>query len=262
MIRESEHFHFAGVKSTEFNIRNVTIEEGLFNEPVIAAKEIEEIQIPGRSEPYFFGVKEEPRTLQLRFFFMDGWDDRKISRVIRWLNVDTYQPLYFSADVDKVFYVIPVDGVDKLHNGLKEGYLDLNMRCNSSKTYSHEIMTPTYNMEDMAYEQDNDMPFLHIGNKGHFSIYPQIWIEKINDYHDDIIIYNRTNRNEEFRFKNIDEGEKLFIHGDKQLIYTDKEDTYRYDDFNDNYLKLLFGENVLEITNNIKIRFSFRYIFS
>lgn len=262
MIRESEHFHFAGRKSTDFNIRNVSIEEGLYAEQVVAGKEIEEIYIPGRNEPYFFGIREEPKTIKLRFAFPNGWNDKLIDDVIRWLNVDTYQPLYFEGDIDKVFYVIPIDGIDKIHNGLKEGYLELNMRCNSSKSYSHEIMTPIYDTEKLSYKQDVDFPIIKLGNKGHFSTFPKIWIEKINDYHEEIIIYNKTNSNEMFKFEGIEIGEKLFIDCRKEIINTNKERTHRYDNFNDNYLELIYGENILAITNNIRIRFGLKYIFS
>lgn len=260
MIRESEHFHFAGRKSTDFGIRNVSVAEGLYVEPVVAAKTINEVYIPGRDDPYFIDVSEEPKTIQLRFAFLERWNDKLIDEVVRWLNVNTYQPLYFEGDIDKVYYVIPVDGIHKIHNGLKEGYLNLTMRCNSGRMYSHEIMTPEHDTNKLSHAQETDLPIIKIGNRGHFSTFPRIWIEKIGN--GDITIYNKTNGNEKFEFKNIDMGEKLFIDCKNEIIKTDKERTYRYDDFNDNYLELIYGENVLSITKNVKIRFGIKYIFS
>lgn len=261
LIRESEHFHFAGRKSTDFEgIRNVSIAEGLYSESLVANKTIEEVYIPGRDDPYFFGVTEQPKTIQLRFGFLDGWDDKLIDEITRWLNVSTYQPLYFEGDNDKVFYVIPIDGIEKIHNGLKEGYLDLTMRCSSSRSRSHKIMTPVYEMSKLGQQQSVGNPTIKIGNRGHFSTFPEIWIEKISG--GNITIYNKTNANEKFEFKNIDVGEKLFIDCLNEIITTDKERTYRYDDFNDNYLELIYGENILTVTNNVKIRFRLEYIFS
>lgn len=260
MIRESEHFYFAGRKSTDFGIVNVSVDEGLYNEQVVASKSINEVFVQGRDEPYFIGTSEEPKTIQLRFGFPNKWNDKLIDDVIRWLNVSAYQPLYFEGDIDKVFYVIPVDGIEKIHNGLKQGYLNLNMRCNSGKSYSHEIVTPFYDTKKLSNTQGVSNPIIEIGNRGHFSTFPEIWIEKISD--GDIVIYNKTNNNAEFRFENIEVGEKLFIDCGKELITTDKERTYRYDDFNDNYLELIYGENVLSVTNNVKIRFRLQYIFS
>lgn len=260
MIRESDHFHFAGRKSTEFGIWNVSIAEGLYNEQVVASKSINEVHIPGRDEPYFVNVTEEPKLIQLRFSFLEKWNDKLIDETVRWLNVDTYQPLYFEGDIDKVYYVIPVDGIHKIHNGLKEGYLNLTMRCNSSKTYSHEIITPTYNTEELSQTQGVDSPIIKIGNRGHFPTYPKIWIEKTSE--GDITIYNKTDGGKLFEFKNIELGEKLYIDCKNEIINTDKERTYRYDDFNDNYLRLVYGENILVTSSNMKIRFGFRYIFS
>lgn len=260
MIRESEHFFFAGRKSTDFGIRNVAVAEGLFDEQVVANKTINEVYIPGRDEPYFFDTSEEPKIIQLRFGFLEKWNDKLIDEVIRWLNVDTYQPLYFEGDIDRVFYALPIDGIHKIHNGLKQGYLTLTMRCNSGKSYSHQITTHLYDTKKLSQIQNVDPPIIKLGNRGHFSIYPEIWIEKIDE--GDLYIYNKTNGNSEFRFKNIDIGEKLFVDCKNEIINTDKERTYRYDDFNDNYLELIYGENVLALSSNMKIRFRYRYIFS
>lgn len=262
MIRESLHFHFAGRKSTDFlGIRNVSVAEGLYNEQIVASKSIEEVFIQGRKDPYFLGVTEQPKVIQLRFTFTDGWDDRLIDEVTRWLNVDTYQPLYFEGDNDKVYYVIPIDGIEKIHNGLKQGYLNLTMRCSSSRAQSHEIITPIYETDKLSEQQDTDKPIIMIGNKGHFSTYPEIWLEKVSD--GEIFIYNRTNANEKFEFSEcVEVGERLFIDCENEIITTDKERAYRYDDFNDNYLELVYGENHLELSDNIKIRFRFKYLFS
>lgn len=260
MIKESKHFWFNGRKSTDFKIMNVSVTIEPFNEQLTPSKSIEEIYIPGRKKPYFVDVAEEPLLLQLNFAFLEPWNDRLIDEIVRWLNVDYYVPLYFEENIDRVFYVIPVDGVRKIHNGLKQGYLSLNMRCDSGGSYSHEISTPVYDTKKLSEVQNENMPIIKLGNRGHESIYPKIWIEKIDD--GDLRIINKTNGGEIFEFKNIDIGEKLFIDCENEIIETDKEKTYRYDDFNDNYLELVYGENVLAVSNNMKIKFAMRYMFS
>lgn len=253
MIRESEYFHFAGRKSTDFKgIINVSVAEGLFSENVVAPKTINEVFIPGRTDPYFMGVEEQPKTIQLRFGFRYGWDDQMIDEIVRWLNVDTYQPLWFEGNNDKVFHVIPVDGIEKIHNGIKEGYLELNMRCSSSRVSSHKMFSPVY--------KTNETDTIMIANKGHFSTFPEIWIEKVDE--GDIEIYNTTNKNKLFQIKNVEVGEKLYIDCENEIIDTNKEKTYHYDNFNDNYLELVYGENFLKFSKNMEIRFRYRYIFS
>lgn len=260
LIRESLHFHFAGRKSTDFDIWNVKIAEGLYNEQVVADRTINEIFIRGRDKPYFIDTQEEPKSLQLRFAFNRTWDDKLIDDVIRWLNVKVYKPLFFEGDIDRVFYAMPVDGIRKIHNGLKNGYLELNMRCDSGKSYSHKIVTPYYNTKELSDLQKTSNPIIKIGNKGHFSIYPKIWIEKIGD--GDLLIKNKTNGNEEFKFVDIDKDEQLFIDCKNEYIETDKNRTYRYDNFNDNYLKLIYGENILTLSDNMRVKFEYRYLFS
>lgn len=427
LIGESLHFHFAGRKSTDFGIINVNIAEtSLFNESVMGVKSIREVSIPGRDEPYFIETEEEPKTLELRFGFPEPWNDQLISEVIKWLSVNTYEPLFFEGNIDRVYYAMPIDSINKIHNGLKEGYLTLQMRCNSSKSYSHEIKTKFYdtsligsrnllNNTDFSNDKDiddwvhwldyakigkkrkiddrhfmyvsvtsdveegqsprirtpyryklkknntytfsfvgfssdwvdsdftmtgiyvdgkiknrfkltkerigavrfngfkkslyryycsfnylgededncsifigtrslngkgayflfsepklekgknhnpdgSDYATLTIGNRGHFNTYPKIWIEKI--YDGDIVIYNTTNNNQEFRLKNIEIGEKIFVDCKKEIIETNLQDVYHYDNFNDNYIELIYGENILKITNNIKIQFAFKYIFN
>lgn len=260
MIRESEHFHFAGIKSTDFGIRNVSVSEGLYEEDLISNRVINEISIAGRKEPYFIDVSEEPKVLQLRFAYLDKWDDKLIDQVVRWLNVYTYQPLFFEGDIDRVFYAMPVNSVKYIHNGLKEGFLDLTMRCNSSNSFSHNIATPEYNTLELSERQEMDFPIIKIGNKGHFSTFPQIWIEKISE--GNIVIYNKSDGNKKFEFENIDVGEKLFIDCKNEIIKTSKDNTFRYDDFNEEYLELVYGENILAVSNNMKIRFKYRYIFT
>lgn len=260
MIRESKHFWFNGRKSTDFGIINISLSKELFDEQVVASKSINEMYIPGKKDPYFLDVSEEPKLIRLSFSFLEPWNDKLIDEVIRWLNVDEYSPLFFEGDIDLLFYVIPIDGIHQMHNGLKQGYLTLNMRCDSGKSYSHEIITPEYDTKKLSEIQNKEMPTIVLGNKGHFPIYPKVWIEKIDD--GDLTIINRTNNGNVFEFKNIDVGERLFIDCKNEIIETNKNKTYRYDDFNDNYLELLYGENVLNVSNNMKIKFAMRYIFS
>lgn len=260
MIRESNHFSFDGIKSTRFGIVNVKIEDGLYSETIAGSKEINEVFIAGRRDPYFFGIVEEPITIKLKFFFPDGWDEEQLDRTIRWLNVDTYRPLFFEGDIDKVYHALPIDGIDKIHNGLKEGYLELTMRCSSSRAMSHDMYTPIINTKEKASLKGLEKHIINISNKGHVSTFPDIWIEKTDK--GSIEIRNLSNGNELFKLDNIKIGEKLFVDCENEVINTSLERTYRYDDFNDNYLELKYGVNELELSPNMIIRMRYKYIYS
>lgn len=274
MISESLYFNFAGRKSTDFNIMNINVQPtSMYTEPVIANKTINEIYVKGNDIPYFVYTKKDPLTLQLSFAFEDTWDDTLIDEVIRWLNVDFYQPLYFSEDINRIFYVMPVNGVNLIHNGLKEGYLTLTMRCDSPFTYSPEIITPWYNCLDSTggtfispYQwvdtsDSSSGTIIEFYNNGHYSLYPEIWIQKTNE-DGDISIFNLTNKNTEFKFTNLQKDEELYIDCENQYMETSLVNTYRYDAFNDNYLELVYGKNTLMVTGNVNLKFRYRYIYS
>lgn len=259
MIRESLYFSFANRKSTDFGIYNVSISDGgLYEEQITANKSINEITVRGNDKPYFINVQKEPKTIQLRFSFLETWNDDLIDEVIRWLNVDFYQPLCFSENLDRVYYAMPLDGINLIHNGLKHGYLNLTMRCDSPYSYSHDQVTEWY---DFTTGNPFKKDILTIENYGHFPIKPEIWIQKVGD--GDLTINNLSYaNNKEFKFTGLKDGEELYVDCENEYIETNLPDTYRYDDFSDNYLELDYGNNVLKVTGSAKLKFGYRFIFS
>jgi predicted phage tail component-like protein len=270
MIRESVYFTFAGIPSSDFGIMNVSISSGLYEESFLANRSIKEFTIRGNDKPYFQEVKKDPKSIQVSFAFEDKWDDELINKVARWLDVDFYQPLVFSEEQERVYYVMPVDSATLIHNGLKQGYITLTLRCDSPYSYSRDIVTPWYNCVDTVngvfitpyqFVEDGTLSGTHINsyNKGDKKIQPTIWIQKVGN--GDLSIFNTSNRNEEFKFTNILDGEELFIDGENEIIETNLPNIWRYDYFNDNYLNLYYGKNVLQIKGNCKIKFQYRYKF-
>jgi predicted phage tail component-like protein len=249
MIRESLYFSFAGRKSTDFPIANVSLGSGLYEESLTSIKSIVETSTVNNDTPYFQRVKREPKSFQLRFAFFEPWNEDMIDDIVRWLDVDYYEPLFFSENLDRIYYAMFVDDIKQIHNGLKQGYLNLNVRCNSSVSYSTNKST--------NWIQDN---FIEIDNLGHKSTLPKIWIEKIGD--GDISISNISNNNEEFKFTKLLDKEIIYVDCENEIIKTNIENEWRYDNFNDNYLELVYGKNLLKVNGNAKLKFEYRYKFS
>jgi len=253
MIRESLYFKFAGTPSTRFKIMNVSINSGLYTESLISNRAINEVTIRGREKPYLIDVTKEPRSFQLSFYFEDKWDEKLINEVIRWLDVDYYQPLSFSEDIDKVYYCMPVDSTELIHNGLKEGYITLTMRCDSPYAYGH--------FSTLGWYEVKDSPIMFkVKNMGHKDILPFIDILKIEN--GNIEIENLSKANNVMKINSLLKNEKLSINGENQIIETNLPNTYRYDNFNDFYLPLYVGDNRIQVTGSCKIRFQYRYIFN
>lgn len=254
MIRESIHFWFNGRKSTDFNIQNVSIGGGAYEESMSSGKTIIE-DYPNQAQmPYFHGVQKEPKQFEVSFYFEKTWNKNLIDEIIRWLNVDEYKKLYFEADIDRVFYAMPISDLSLIHNGLEDGYVNITFRCDSPYSFSHELFTPILEMKKIPEH------VVEITNLGYYNIRPRVWIKKISK--GDILINNLTHKNLRTKFKNIDIEEELIIDGKTEIITTSKENTYRYDDFNDIYVELVYGKNRLKISDNVKVQFYYEYIFS
>jgi predicted phage tail component-like protein len=253
MIRESLYFTFAGRKSSEFGIMNVSVSAGLYEEPFMASRSIKEFTIRGQEKPFFQEITREPKSIQVSFYFANGWDDKLISEVSRWLDVEFYQPLIFSEDQEKVYYVLPVDSSSIIHNGLKQGYITLTFRCDSPYSYSHTKVTPWYNFTL------NPSGTIEINNYGDKSIQPEIFISKL--YIGDLTISHLTKNELPFKFTGLNHQEEIYVNGENEIIETNLENTWRYDNFNDNYLTLHYGKNVLQVDGYCKLKFRYKYKF-
>jgi predicted phage tail component-like protein len=253
MIKESLYFTFAGRKSSDYGILNVSIASGLYEESFMASRSIKEVFIRGKENPYFQELTKEPKSFQVTFAFQDTWNDDLINEVARWFDVEYYQPLIFSEEPEKVYYVMPVNESSVTHNGLKQGYLTLTFRCESPYSYSPMKVTPWYDFSQST------VLTLDIYNKGDKTILPEINIVKVGD--GDLTITNLSNKGEISQFVSLLDGEELYVHGENEVIETSLVNTYRFDSFNDNYLKLYYGKNTLQINGACKIKFQYRYKF-
>lgn len=253
MIRESLYFMFDNRRSIDFNITNVSISNGLYDEPLMARKSIVEEKIRGNDKPYFVETEKEPLSFQLRFVFSDSYNDSLISEIVQWLDVDYYKPLSFSENMDRIYYAMPIDDITLIHNGLKQGYVTLNIRCDSPYSYSPEISTPYYDVS-------NGDKIIEINNLGNKHLKPEIFITKIGN--GDLKITNLSRANSEFIFVNLVDSENIYIHCHNEIIESNFVNVYRYDSFNENYLSLPFGLNKLKIEGSCMIKFRYQYKFS
>jgi phage-related protein len=249
---------------------NVSVSDGLYSESFMSSRSISEVKIRGREKPYFFEINKEPLSFQLSFAFKDGWNDKLISEVESWLDVDFYQPLSFSENLDKVYYVMPVESADLLHNGLKQGYITLTMRCDSSYSYSKDMVTPWYKCLDTnggtfitpyQFVPDDSIygTIIEIFNNGQKDIQPFITIQKDGD--GDITIWNMSRAYSVMTFSSLVDGETISINGENEIIETSLPNTWRYNNFNDYYLPFFVGKNVIKVEGNCKIKFQYRYKF-
>ncbi|WP_099301803.1 phage tail domain-containing protein [Bacillus sp. Marseille-P3800] len=273
MIRESLYFTFAGRPSTDFNIYNVSLGDGLYEEPLTAGKTISNVKVPNNPIPYFHSIERDTLSFPVRFYFDEGFNNELIKEVVNWLDVDYFEPLAFSSNFDQIYYAMPVEGITEIHNGLEQGYLELTMKCNSPFKYSPVITNGWY---DFSFEHDpNSKKFSHracscgcssspssisIYNLGDFELKPVFHIEKVWD--GEIQIENTSVFNQTFLLSNLKDGEKITIDCNREFIETNLKNTYRHNDSNETFIRIPKGKNkLLIIKGSCRIRVDYEYTY-
>jgi predicted phage tail component-like protein len=252
-IMESIYFSYDGEYSVNYGIYNVSVSNGMYEEQFLSRRSILETRIKGNDKPYFGGIEYEPLVLKLTFAFENTWDDDLIRKVARWLNQSYYKPLFFSDNIDRIFYCIATDDISLIHNGLKQGYVTLTMRCDSPYAYSRTILDSwsdysANTVDGIAHE---------FNNMGDVNIKPELWIQKVGN--GDVTIKNLTNGGQIFKFTGLLNGETVYVDNDREYIESSLPNTYRYDAFNNEYLDIVVGRNILQIYGNIKINFRYQF---
>lgn len=136
---EGIHFSYDGIKSVDMGLINCKIDGGMFEETFLPSRELQETKISGNDKPYFTGVSLDPLEFKLTFAFEYDYDERRIREVARWLNQDYYKPFYTVDNPNRVFYCMLVGDSTLFHTGAKQGYIELNFRCDSPYSYTQTI---------------------------------------------------------------------------------------------------------------------------
>lgn len=122
----------------------------------------------------------------------------------------------------------------------------------SSTDYSN---VPKFN--DIAFSFE---PVIVIDNKGDVPCKPEVWITKNGN--GDFKITNLSNKSDDFVFTGLIDQETAYVDNEQEDIETSLVYTYRYANFNDNYLSLPVGVNILRINGNagVQFRYQFKYL--
>lgn len=251
-MKEYIDFYYNGISSKEMGLINVSVDDGLFEESFIASRSIKEVSIRGNDKPYFMGIEREPLEFDLEFAFLYPYDKAKIAEVAMWLNQDYYREFYFTDNPNRRFFCIMEDDSELVHNGLGQGYIRITMRCDSPYSYSQEYLTKELDFSNNV-TGGTRYDFM---NSGHTNTFPEVWVKKIGE--GDIEITNRAT-NETFAFSGLKDQEIVYIDNEREHIESNLNGIYRYDNFNDNYMRLERGRNVLMVKGNCKLQFRYRF---
>lgn len=246
-IRDSLYFIYDNIKSTDMKLLNVNVNSGMMEEIFLSNKTINETKIRG-GKTYFQGIEYENLSFPLSFAFSETYDNDLIRNIARWLSPDYYKALQFSDNLNRIFYAIPVDDSKLIHAGLKEGYLTLNIRCNTYHAYS-----PVYTSQIYDLSTNPTSTNIQFVNGGDLSIFPIIHIQKVGA--GDISIYNQSNANNVLTFTGLADNEEVTIDCENKIITSSLSGIYRYLAHNGYYMEMLRGVNNLSIVGTAKIKF-------
>ncbi|MFE6075791.1 phage tail domain-containing protein [Paenibacillus sp. NPDC057886] len=160
-IRDSLYFSFAGETSVKHGLINVNLNSGMQEEIFFPSREIIEEKVKGNDKPYFMRTETEPLKFPVSFAFEETWNTEKIREITRWLTQhEYYQELYFVNEdglgAERIFCAMFVEDSTLVHNCLKQGYINLTVRCDSPYSYSPIMTSRLYKWNHKPLEIKKD----------------------------------------------------------------------------------------------------------
>lgn len=137
---------FDGISSKDMGVVIASPNSGLFEDLFLPNRVIKEVVSAHNEKPYLQKVSHEPLSFPLTIFIPEFKSKSKMRKISRWLFKNYYKPLIFETNPNRIFYaIIEGDSVFK-HNGIDDGYVELNVRCDSPYTY-----TPEYELTNIKF---------------------------------------------------------------------------------------------------------------
>jgi len=249
---ENTAFTYDGISSRDMKVVAVKVDSGLFEESFLPSRSIREESIRGRHKPYFLGYDLSPFEFPLVLYFEDLTKE-EIRRISRWLLVDFFKPLIFESNPERIFYCMYEGNVDEFHNGLRQGYLTLNMRCDSPFSYSPVYSSEVFDFSTNVPEGTN----IEFENYGDGICKPLITLEKIGE--GDIRIVNLSDSGRELKLTDILTGDLLTINCEDEQIDTEVAGVFHYENHNNVYLRFVRGINRIKVYGNCKLQFKYQF---
>jgi len=207
---------YNGINSQDLGVINVSVESGLYEESFLGTKNILQEKIRGRSTPYFMGIETEQKELNLTLSLPENFTDEQLREIARWLGTPTfYKPLIFSESPEKIYFCILNSDSSVFHNGANNGYIKINMLCNSQYCYSPIYTSSLY---DFSSNDVNGKEIILVNN-GDEDMFSIITCQVISG--GTFSIVNTSNGGETFAMTEIGNLETLTINTENQSIQSD-----------------------------------------
>lgn len=215
--KDKLYFNYNGKSSKDFGIISVVMDNGMFEETLVADRKIEETKLPKRLKPFFRRIDEESLEFDLTIAFEDGFNNEKIRDVIDWLFVDFYKTLYFEEENTKLYRCMPVSSSSIVHNGLEQGYVTLTMRCDSPRVYAP--------IKKIELPKSGSPVITTITNDGSDIVKLYIKMDNVNAG-----LSTLSNNGYRIDIRGLQTGESLIVDTEYELIESNLDGVYHYND--------------------------------
>ncbi|QJI52487.1 tail protein [Psychrobacillus phage Perkons] len=156
---ESTYFMYDGLSSKDFGVKIGTTKGGLYEESFLPTRNIIEKKVTHREKNYLQRVEHDPLSFSLPFYMEDWNNDNQLREIARWLFQPYYKPLILDSNPNRIFYAM-INGSSKLfHNGLNQGYVEMEIRCDSPYSYTaeHDLNNIEYRDSNVGSVLENDV---------------------------------------------------------------------------------------------------------
>lgn len=242
----SEYITYDGIPSTDFGLYLVKMDGGMSERTFGLKQNIIEQKAQNNPVPYYIGVEYEPLELEITLAKDGEWTDDDKVKVAQWLFQGEYKPLISSDNMGIAYYCQPVGDVKGFFNGISQGYVQINMRCDAPYGFSYPIETQYH---DLRVGGINTIIIENHSNVGKY-YYPEIEIQRFEAIGTTpvLTLTNLSDGGRVFEFAGLEYDETIYVHNERKQIITSVPNAYRYSNFNGNWLRLVQGQNSIEVS--------------
>ncbi len=250
-------FIFDGVPCSEFGLMVYHFGSNEQDDVSFQNGEIQEDRIPGRYDALTYGlVQNQPLQYTLVFGAnMESLDagaslDRfEVEAVAAWLTGHNKRKwlIINQEDMEPFRYKCFVSELKLITYGDMPWAFSCSVSCDSSFAYTLP--------DEYTYEV-TDKSQVRLFNRSSYNGYYRPKMEISIYGGGNITIKNLSDNNRTFRFKDLPGGKSLKVYIDnKNQVITSNMDLNLYPYFNMKFMRLVRGDNILEITGNAEVKF-------
>jgi hypothetical protein len=240
----SENFYFDGISNEDKGIYLIRT-DNMIKIPFIPNKDIREDFPTWSDTPYFYGIKNQQYSISMLFSTLDdNLTSAKFQEIANWLFQDSYKEFYSEDNTEKRFYLIATGQIDIQQNIINEGYFEVTFQSFYPYALTSSA-TPTYNI--------TSGDTIVINNPSNVYEYYKPELEFVVGTGISTVSFKNTSDDDRtMTFSNLDAGETIYVDCRKKRIISSGTE-YRYDDFNKIWMRLIQGDNSIQVTGDITL---------